>query len=50
MDWLVNTGQADSREEAVRTGRLLVLYGQLQHVAGDVGFEDEAYFYTTGRS
>lgn len=50
MDWLVHSKQAASREEAVRTGRLLVLYGKLQHVAGDVGFEDDSFFYNVGRS
>ncbi|KAI0558630.1 methylglyoxal synthase [Gracilaria domingensis] len=46
IDWLVNSGHAKTRSEAVDVGERMRHMGLFDHVVFEHGFEDKNYFYT----
>ena len=45
VDWMLENGHADTREQAVKLGRQLVKHGQVAHVTMERNFEDAHQFY-----
>ena len=45
VDWMVDTGRANTRMEAVMIGQTILEAGLLYHVTLEHNFSDKSYFY-----